>query len=77
MILELPQERIKLKPTYNFRLADWEDVLENLSIRLTEIPEPAPLRDDESFQQAVKDLTEALQDTIRTRVKLKKPVPQS
>ena len=77
MMLELPQERIKPKPTYNFRLADWEDVLENLSIQLTKIPELAPLRDDESFQQAIKDLTEALQDTIRTRVKLKKPIPQS
>ena len=76
-ILELPQERIKLKPMYDFRLTDWEDVLENLSIRLTEIPEPALLRDDESFQQAVKDLMEALQDTIRTRVKLKKPILQS
>ena len=76
-ILELPQERIKPKPTYDFRMADWKDVLENLSIRLTEIPDPAPLRDDTSFQQAVKDLTEAIQDTVRTRVKLKKPVPQS
>ena len=54
-ILELPQDRIKPRPTYDFRLADWFDVLENLSIRLTEIPAPAPLQDDESFQRAVKD----------------------
>lgn len=42
-ILELPQERIKPKPAYNFRTANWSDILENLSIRLTEIPGPAPL----------------------------------
>ena len=76
-ILDLPQERIILKPTYNFLMADWEDVLENLSIRLTEIPGPAPLRDDKSFQKAAKDLMEVLQDTIWTRVELKRPVPQS
>ena len=42
-LLELPQERIVSKPTYNFRMADWEDVLENLHIRLMDIPGPAPL----------------------------------
>ena len=58
-------------------MADWEDVLENLSIHLTEIPGPAPLCDDESFQKAAKDLMEVLQDTIWTRVELECPVPQS
>jgi len=76
-ILELPQDRVKQKPTYDFRMADWEDILENLSIRLAEIPDPTPLLDDLSFQQAVDNLTGVLQDTIRTRVKLKQPVPQS
>ena len=76
-ILELQQERIKPKPGYNFWPADWSDILENLSIRLTEIPGPAPLRDDISFQRAVNDLTEVLQDMIRTRVKIKRPIPQS
>ena len=40
-ILELPQERIKPKLAYNFQTANWSDILENLSIRLTEIPGPA------------------------------------
>ena len=70
-ILELLQECIKPKPTYDFCMADWEDVLENLSICLTDIPALAPLRDDESFQRVAKDLTEVLQDTIWTRVELK------
>ena len=76
-ILKLPQERIKPKLVYNFQTADWSNILENLSIRLTEIPGPAPLQDDISFQRVVNDLTEVLQDTIRTRVKIKRPVPQS
>ena len=58
-------------------MADWVDVLENLRIQLTEITDPAPLHDEVSFQQAVNNLTEVLQDTIRTRVEIKKPVPQS
>ena len=76
-ILELPQDRIKPNPTYDLRMADWVDVLENLRIRLTEITDPAPLHDEVSFQRVVNDLTEVLQDTIRTRVEIKKPVPQS
>ena len=76
-ILELPQDRIKPKPAYDFCMANWVDVLENLRIRLTEITDPAPLHDEVSFQWVVNDLTEVLQDTIRTRVEIKKPVPQS
>ena len=76
-ILELPQDRIKPKLAYDFCMANWVDVLENLRIRLTEITDPAPLHDEVSFQWVVNDLTEVLQDTIRTRVEIKKPVPQS
>lgn len=76
-ILELPQERIKPKATYDFRMADWEDFRENLTIRLAEIPEPSPLLTDQDFQKAAEDLTEAIRDTIRTRVKLKRLAPQS
>jgi len=75
--LKLPQDRVKPKPTYDFKMADWEDVLENLSIRFSEIPNPKPLLNDQSFQKAIGDLTGVLQDTIRTRVKLRQPTPQS
>ena len=75
-ILDLPQERIKPKLAYDFQ-TNWSDILENLSIRLTKIPGPAPLQDNVSFQRAVNDLTDALQDMIRTRVKIKRPIPQS
>jgi hypothetical protein len=57
-------------------MVDWPDFLENLHIRMAEIPDPAPLLDDQSFQQAINDLTSILQDTIRTRIKLKHPTPQ-
>ncbi|KAF8964629.1 hypothetical protein BDZ97DRAFT_1659967, partial [Flammula alnicola] len=76
-ILDLPQSRVLPKPTYDFRMADWEDFRENLEIRLAEIPEPTPLLTDDLFQQAVADLTGVIQDTIRTRIKIKKPSPQS
>src|SRR5437016_362047 len=44
---------------------------------MAEIPDPAPLLNDRSFQKAVEDLTAVLQDTIHTRIKLKWPAPQS
>src|SRR6267378_112714 len=63
-ILELPQDRVKQKPIYNFQMAKWEDILENLSIQLAKIPDPTPLLNDQSFQQAVNNLTGVIQDMI-------------
>ena len=76
-VLELPQERVRPTPSYDFRMADWDDFRENLQIRLTEIPEPRPLLNEDEFRKAALDLTEALQDTIRTRIEIKKPAPHS
>ncbi|KAF8955966.1 hypothetical protein BDZ97DRAFT_1592408, partial [Flammula alnicola] len=75
--LDLPQSRVLPKLTYDFKMADWIDFRENLEIRLAEIPEPAPLLTDTLFQQAVADLTGVIQDTICTRIKIKKPSLQS
>jgi len=75
--IDLPQERIAFKTSYNFRATDWEDFQENLAIRLLEIPPPQPLTTTQQFQEAATDLTEAIQDTICTRVPENKPCPYS
>ena len=75
--INLPQEHIIEAPSYNFREVDWEDFKENLMARLADIDPPHPLTTDLQFQKAAKDLTEAIQDTIRTRVKIRRPRPDS
>ena len=75
--IDLPQERIAFKTSYNFRAVDWEDFQENLAIRLLEIPPPQPLTTRQQFQEAANELMEAIQDTIRCRVPENKPCPYS
>jgi len=52
---------------------DWEDFKGNLAIRLLKIPPPQLLATKQQFQEAAENLTEVLQDTIRTRVPENKP----
>ena len=66
-----------LEPYWNYRTADWKVFRVELSIQLTQIPEPTVLRDDAQFQQAVTRLTTAIQATTEAVVLLSKPVPHS
>ena len=66
--IDLPQECMALKTSYNFRMVDWEDFQENLASQLLEIPPPQPLTTNQQFQQAAEDLMAAIRDTIHTRV---------
>jgi hypothetical protein len=75
--INLPQEYITEAPSYNFREANWEDFRDNLKARLTDISVPCPLTTDSQLQKAAKELTEAIQDTIRTRIEVKRPRPES
>ena len=75
--ISLPQERTTEAPSYNFREVDWTDFRKNLEARLKDLNAPQPLTTEIQFQKAAKDLTEAIQDTIRTRVKIRRPRPDS
>ena len=55
--IDLPQEHMMLKTSYNFRTVDWEDFQENLASWLLKIPPPQPLTTNQQFQQAAEDLT--------------------
>ena len=65
------------EPYRNFRTADWKAFREELAQQLTRIPEPSMLHDDAQFQDAVADLTEAIQATIEAVVPLSKLAPHS
>ena len=65
------------EPYWNFRTADWKAFWEELAQQLTQIPELSMLRDDAQFQDAVADLTEAIQATIEAVIPLSKPAPHS
>jgi hypothetical protein len=75
--ISLPQERTTEAPSYNFREVDWTDFRKNLEARLKDLNTPQLLTTEIQFQKAVKDLTEAIQDMIRTRVKIRRPCPDS
>ncbi len=75
--ISLPQARITEPPSYDFRNADWDDFRENLASRLEEVPEPAPITSERQLHEVLKGITSALQDTIRTRIKIRRPRPDS
>jgi hypothetical protein len=67
-IISLPQARVVEPPSYNFRNVEWEDFRKNLASRLEELSEPTPIMTEGQLHERIKELTNALQDTIRTRV---------
>ncbi|KAF4618845.1 hypothetical protein D9613_009693 [Agrocybe pediades] len=76
-VINMPQTRIEAPPSHNFRTADWEKYREDLQARLANMQEPRPLTSNEELQQAAADLTNALQESIQTTIKINKPCPHS
>jgi len=73
--IELAHDSAPSPPAYNFCMADWEDFNENLEARIAEIAAPRHLLTKEEFDEATTALTEAIRDTIQTRIKLQQPIP--
>ena len=61
----------------NFRAADWSKFHQTLTDQLDNIPGPRTLLNESQFQEAVSDLTTALQAAIEHTVPLSKPSPHS
>lgn len=76
-IIELEKNKLPEQPTRNFQTTNWEDFNKNLKIRLQDIAAPCHLESTQELSEAVKALTEALQNTIKTRIKLQKPIPEA
>jgi len=73
--IELTHNLAPSSPAYNFRMADWDDFNKNLEARISDIRAPRHLLTREEFEEATMALTEVIQDTIRTRIKLRPPIP--
>ncbi|KAJ3492820.1 hypothetical protein NLJ89_g11157 [Agrocybe chaxingu] len=76
-IIDVPQERVETTPSYNFRMADWDAFRKELTQRLGEAPEPTDLLTDDDLQAAAETLTNVLQQTIKTTIKVNKPCPHT
>ena len=59
----------------DFRGTDWDEFRKVLGAQLSAIPEPCMLQTESQFQNAVRDLTKALQVTIETTMPLSCPLP--
>jgi len=76
-IIEMPQQRSTPKQSHNFRMADWNKFREELTTKITGIPEPHPITTDEELQQVATNLTKAIQESIQATIKLNSPCPHS
>ena len=75
--IDLPQERIEEKLAPNFRAAVWSEVHQDLEERLTVVPLPETITDEETFNAVAEGLTRAIQQSIKAKIKLNKPSPHS
>ena len=76
-VVDTGRPRVAPGPYRDYRTADWKAFRQDLAQRLVHMPEPQALWNNMQFQDAVMNLTGAIQDAIATMVPLTKPVPHS
>ena len=76
-IIDIPQERNKLKISFNYRKTDWAAFRKQLVLNLELILLPNIIENNKELQQAANNLTEILQKTIKEQVPISKPCPHS
>jgi ribonuclease HI len=75
--IEIPVKKAPTTSSYNYRLTDWDKFREELSSRLLDLERRDTIANAQEVHEAVKELTETLQDVIRTTVPQPKPTPHS
>jgi hypothetical protein len=76
-VIDLPQTRIPPDPSYNFRIADWEEIKKTLTLKLDLLPQAMPIENLQQLEEAGANLTKAIQETIEERVTRCKPRPDA
>lgn len=76
-ILDLEIPRATTEEKHNYRETDWDEFNTLLAAELDKIPPAQPLVTDEEFQQAARNLTNAIQRTVEQKVPKSKPNPHS
>jgi hypothetical protein len=75
--VSLLQEHTNMPPSFNFRETDWDEFRRKLKPRLQHSPEKPIITDRTQLNEAIGNLTQALQDTIQEVVKKSKPRPDA
>ena len=65
------------KPRYNFRLAEWPELVQTLTDELNSIPAPTEIHNTDTFTHRLNTLNEKIQIAIKKHVKPTKPSPYS
>ena len=65
----LPQERVNTPPTFNFRETDWAEYKKKLIPRLRHSQDKPVITNAEELNQAIADLTTAIQETTQEVVR--------
>ena len=73
----LPQERTDQPPSFNFREAEWDEFRSKLKPRLAQSLDKPVITNADQLNEAIGDLTQALQDTIHEVVKRSSPRPDA
>ena len=73
----LPQERVDMPPSFNFRETDWDNYKKKLKPRLERSPDKPIITNLEQLNTAIDDLTTVLQETTQEVVKRRKPRPDA
>ena len=75
--IDLPQSRIPPDPSYNFKMADWEEFKQVLITKLEAYPQPEPIKDPQHLEQMARNVTTAIQEAITEKITCSKPRPDA
>jgi hypothetical protein len=62
--------QIAQKPRYNFRLADWPELVTTLKSNLDNLPSPTEITNVQDFDSKLNALNTAIQDAINKHIQL-------
>ena len=75
--IDLPQSQIPPDPSYNFKMADWEEFKQVLITKLEAYPQPEPIKDPQHLEQMARNVTTAIQEAITEKITCSKPRPDA
>jgi ribonuclease HI len=74
-IIDLNLTRISTTQNRNFRAANWEEFNDELGVNIAELDFTADITNQDELDEAVNNLTKAIQKTITDKIPLIKPYP--
>ena len=77
MELDLTADIIQEEDINNFRNVDWDEFHKELRVQLANLPQPAPIDNQEQLEHSCKSLTKAIQRIIVTQVPVTNITPKS